>query len=62
MKLVRFVREFEIPALISRKNCVLCKVWGLIVYRPRTEPYPVAAETAEKAIKAGAAIEVTDGT
>lgn len=62
MKRVRFVREFEIKALMARRNCVLCKVWSWIVYKPRTEPYSVPAGTAEKAIEAGAAIEVTDGT
>lgn len=58
MRRLRFVREFNWPELISRKNCVLCKVMGLRVFSPSETPILVTNEQAEAAIKAGAAVEV----
>lgn len=58
MKRLRFIRDFDFPELVARKNCVLCKVWGLRVFKASDKAILVNAEQADAALKAGAAIEV----
>lgn len=60
MKRLKFIRDFDWPELIARKNCVLCKVWGLRVFKASDTPILVSAAPAAAALKSGAAIEVAE--
>lgn len=59
MMRLRFVRDFDWHELIARKNCVICKVMGVRVFKASDKPVVVSREVADAALKAGAAIEVT---
>lgn len=56
---VRFLRDFDWPTLITRK-CLLCKVWGVIVYRASRDPIPVPPDVAAAAVSAGSAVVVPE--
>ena len=58
MKRLQFLRDFDWPELIDRKNCVLCQVLGLRVFKASDKPILVNHEQADAALKAGAAIEI----
>lgn len=58
MRRVRFIKDFDFREVFARKNCVFCKVLGLRAYKASDKPLVVSEETAQAAIKAGAAIEV----
>lgn len=58
MKRLQFLRDFSVPELMDRKNCVLCKVWGSRLFRASDKPILVKTDQADAALKAGAAIEV----
>ncbi len=58
MRRLRFLKDWDFRDLISRENCVLCKVMGIRAFKASSNPILVSEDAARAALAAGVAEEV----
>jgi hypothetical protein len=58
MRRLRFLKDWDFRDLMSRENCVLCKVMGIRAFKASSNPILVSEDAARAALAAGVAEEV----